>query len=123
MSQCQFPLKIVQGTTYSLPVQWINESTGLPIPLTGYSARLQGRRSAEDTDILINLDSEVDGGIVIDEAEGILTFTILPAVTAELPVMTDGVYQLWIQNSEENIIPFLWGNIVVSKRVITDPEA
>ncbi len=123
MGQSGFTLEIVQGTTYSLPVQWINETTGLPIPLTGYSARLQGRVSPEDTETLIDLTSDEDGGIVIDEAEGLLTFTILPTITAELPIINNGIFQLWIQNSDENIIPFLWGPIVVYPRVITDPEA
>lgn len=115
--QTQYPLCIFQGTTYEQTVEWIDDETKEPIPLTGYTARLQIRDAPGATDPLVSLTES--SGIVIDGPAGLLTFTISDTLTAALPVETGLVYQLWIEK-DGKITNFMYGPVSVVPRVIED---
>jgi hypothetical protein len=64
------------------------DSEGVPVPLT--SARMHFRPSAGSSTLLLELTTEVDGGLVIDDDEFVIP-TITPEQSADL---RDGRYAL-----------------------------
>lgn len=64
-----------------------------PIDLTGYTARMQIRSKLEDTAVLLELTTGVDGRIVINNTDKTITLVIDAVTTAALTWLT-GVYSL-----------------------------
>ena len=56
MSAGRYPIYIEQGTTIDFEVQY-KDSTGAPVDLTGYGARMQIRPSVESSTIYLSLTS------------------------------------------------------------------
>lgn len=67
-------IELYQGADFSQTFYY-KDSNGAAIPLTGYTAACQFRKTKKSTEALISLSTE-DGNIVIDEAEGYITITI-----------------------------------------------
>jgi hypothetical protein len=65
-------LKMWQGVTWHYELLWEDGNPAAPVDLTGYEAFLEVRRTAEDTEVLIELDNLVGGagGITLGGAAG-----------------------------------------------------
>lgn len=72
-----------QGATWQLNVVYQNQA-GQPIPLTGYTAKMQLRVSPLSLNAYLTLSSEAGGGIVIDEVAGTLSLTATASQTTNL---------------------------------------
>ena len=68
-----YKFTIKQGTTWKLIVVW-KDSTGAVVPITGYSAKIQFRKTPQDSLVLYEM-STANGKIVLDEPNGKLTCT------------------------------------------------
>lgn len=83
-------LEMKQGDSWALEVGWFNPVAGTvdtpdltsPVDITGYTARLQIRRSIKDTGTpMLNLTSP-SGGLVVDGPNGTVSALATPTQTA-----------------------------------------
>ena len=95
-----YEMHIDAGADYQMTVGQEN-SLGVAIPLTGFTARMMLKSTYADTTPLISLTSEVGGGLTIDEAAGEIEINISDTDTATLctDTITEGVYDLEIISS------------------------
>jgi hypothetical protein len=115
MAAPTYNFEIEQGTTVVKVLQY-TDSSGNPIPLTGYVARMQMRPTVGS--LIKYLDLGTVGpltGIVITAATGIITITISAALSATIP--TDGVYDLEIESPAGVVTRLLQGSITISQEV------
>ncbi len=88
-------LIIEQGATFDKTYTWQN-SSGLPINLTGYTARMQAKLNY-DTEALINLTTE-NGGIVLGGSLGTIQLIISASATSAIPAPAKLLYDLELIN-------------------------
>lgn len=81
-----------QGSTFTRTIE-IKQADGTVFSLTGYTARMEVRRTVDATSSLIGL-STANGRITINAALGAITLTLTPDLTAALT--QSGVYDLEI---------------------------
>lgn len=105
-----------QGATFTRELTWKDES-GDPINLAGYSARMQARKSVNDSTPIIELTTE-NGGIDIMQpaTSGKLLLKISAAATSDLPVFK-GVYDLELESPGHQVTRLLQGKFIVSAEV------
>ena len=85
-----------------------------PVPLAGYSARMQIRSKLASTDIIDELTT-TNGRIILDTTTSTITLTIPAATTAAYTFKT-AVYSLELVAGAE-VIPFIYGNITLDFEV------
>jgi hypothetical protein len=85
-----------------------------PVPLNGYSAKMQIRSKLSSPDVLLELNTQ-NGGIVIDTELNTISIIALPSITAELD-FDSGIYSLELISGQE-VVPFCIGNISLIKEV------
>jgi hypothetical protein len=113
----QFPIEIVQGATFDLPVFYEDE-TESPINLTGYTAKMQVRYTPDDTDNpIIALTSGTGGGITISGTLGLVEAVIPYTVTSTLSDTFIGYYDLFIYSPTGVADRILFGPAKVLPRV------
>ena len=103
---------IEQGTSFSKPFVY-KDSLGLPIDLSGFTARMQMRPSKSSSMVLLDLTTE-NGGIVIDGPAGAVTLVFTEAMTSALS--RSGVYDLELVNGS-TVMRLVEGEITLSKEV------
>lgn len=87
----KYNLTIYQGETFGFSIIW-KDAEGVPIDLTGYSARMQIRYDGVNGDIAADL-STTNGGIEIDNEAHTITVYISATDTASM-LAKSGVYDL-----------------------------
>lgn len=113
MSAGIYDITIEQGATFTLSLTW-KDSTGNPVNLTGYSARMQVRTSYEAEDTLVSLTSS-GGDIVLGGALGTIIITIAASATQTLQ-LDEAVYDLELVNGA-TVTRLLQGRATVSREV------
>lgn len=111
-----------QGSTFSRtltmkypdPLSPVSDPTYLPWNFTGYTARMQVRRTVESTTTLISLTTE-NGRITLGGPTGIIELLITAADTAALT--SSGVYDLEIISSTGVVDRILQGDFTLSQEV------
>lgn len=109
-------IKCEQGTTFRLVATYKDDS-GDPVNLTGYSARMQVRRSHASDSTLLDLAST--GGsprITVAGSTGVITVTVPASITAELPAGRF-VYDLEIISGGGEVTRIIEGDFVVDPEV------
>lgn len=81
-----------QGSTFTRTIE-IKQADGTVFSLSGYTARMEVRRTVDATSSLIGL-STANGRITINASLGAITLTLTPDLTAALT--QSGVYDLEI---------------------------
>jgi hypothetical protein len=95
-----FPLIIEQGATFSLPISY-KDADNLPVNLSGYTAKMQIRKTpGSEDDPLIDLSTDQGGGISISGTLGIIEVTISAIITKDLPAPWKGTYDLLITTAD-----------------------
>jgi hypothetical protein len=89
-----YDITIEQGATFQLSATW-KDSAGVPVNLTGYSARMQVRPSYESEETLASLTS-AGGNITLGGALGTIIATISATDTQKLNIQ-EGVYDLELE--------------------------
>ena len=107
-----YHMKLEQGSTFGLTITY-KDSNGTAINLTGYSARMQMRRTYEDS-ALIELTTD-NGRITLGGSAGTVTLTIAAGDTAALPSV-EGVYDLELV-SGDIVDKLLAGTFTVAREV------
>jgi hypothetical protein len=114
MTAVQRDIVIEQGATFTLPLVWKVKATGLPIDITGYTARMHVRETHESSDTLIELSSPSDG-ITLGGANGTIDVLIDASETAALTPGT-GVYDLELVNGSV-VHRIIEGAVVITPEV------
>lgn len=107
-------LTIQQGDTFALDVQWIDDTTGQPVDLTGATARMQLRSYYASPAVV--LDLAVGTGITIDAAEGRFTIVASATQTAGLSAQS-GVYDLEVTFASNVVKKVIRGTFTVDPEV------
>ena len=114
MAAATYNFVIEQGTTLAKTLIW-NSSTGTPVNLTGYTARMQVRQSVTSSVVLLELTSAA-GTIVLTP----LTWTIVlnfPAATTAAIIWRHGKYDLELVASNGTVTRLIEGQIDISPEV------
>ncbi len=114
MSAGYLDLYIEQGATYAQPIVW-KDSNGDAVDLTGYTARMQVRKTISATAVIIELTTE-NGRITLGGDNGTITLEITAEDTAALEQFA-GVYDLELEASNGFVTRLLEGQVTVSKEV------
>jgi hypothetical protein len=114
MTAATYDFTIEQGATLAKTLIW-NDSTGSPVDLTGYTARMQVRQSVSSTTVLLELTS-ADGEIVITPSTGTIVLNF-PAATTAAITWRHGKYDLELESSTGIVTRLIEGQIDVSPEV------
>lgn len=114
MAAGNYDFYIEQGATFYQQIVW-KDSAGDPIDLTGYTARMQLRKTVKATDVILSLTTE-NGRITLGGAEGTITLEVDAEDTADLTEFC-GVYDLEVEASDGTVTRLLQGQIEVSREV------
>lgn len=109
-------LTIEPGATFRSTFTWKDKATGEVIDLTGYSARMQVRKNAA-SDPVLELTTDVDGGIILSDEDGWVITLLVPASdTAELP---KGAYRydLLMEDGDGFVTRLLEGAVTIKDRI------
>lgn len=102
-----------QGATFQLMLTW-RDGSGNAVDMTGFTGKMQVRKSKGAADALLTLTTDPDGGIEFNDAGGILLI-----ITSEQTTDLDEgqyVYDLEI-NTGSTIVRLLEGAFVVNGEV------
>ena len=100
-----------QGSTFTRTMTY--KIAGIPVDLTGYSARMQIRPFHYSEDILVNLTN--GSGITLGASAGTITVLIDPSSTVNIPA-GDYVYDLELVTGS-NVYRLVEGKFIVTPEV------
>ena len=86
----------------------------MPVPLSGYTGRMQIRASLNSSTVILELTTE-NSLLVIDDATKTITINI-PASTTQTFTFKSAVYSLELV-SGVTVIPFIYGNLTLDTEV------
>lgn len=93
MQPAHLDLEVYKGSTFSKQIQWKTGTPAEPVNLTGYTARMQVRRSVNDSTILDSLTTDNGKLTIYAPTEGRISINISAAVSSAY-AFTSGVYDL-----------------------------
>jgi hypothetical protein len=102
-----------QGATFERVIT-VKDSTGSPMNLTGYTARMQVRREIESSTTLVELTTQ-NGRITLGGAAGTISLSMDAATTAAIE--DEGVYDLEIISNGGAVHRVLKGRFVLNLEV------
>lgn len=105
---------IEQGATWRKKIIYADPSN-VPIDLTGYTAKMQARRSYSAPTPIIDLSTS-NGGITLNPTAGEINLLLTAAQSAALFVYS-GIYDLDLISPGGDVIRFLQGYLDVSQGV------
>lgn len=114
MSSSRHNFTIEQGATLMKPFIW-KDSDGVPVDLTGYTAKMQVRQSPQSGTVLLELSTS-NGRITLGGAAGTITLALTAAITAAI-AWRRGVYDIELTSGDGTVTRLLEGEIQVSKEV------
>lgn len=114
MAAASYDFEIEQGATLLKPIVW-KDSAGTAVNLTGYTAKMQIRKSVSSEDVLLEL-STVNSKLSITANTGTITM-IFSAATTEAIDWSRGKYDLELTSSTGVVTRLLEGEITVSKEI------
>jgi hypothetical protein len=117
MAAAAYDFEIEQGSTLLKPFVW-KDSTGTPVNLSNYTAKMQIRKSAASSDVLHEL-STANGRLTITANEGKVTMIFAASVSAGF-TWRRGVYDLELTSVNGTVKRLLQGEITVSPEVTRD---
>lgn len=111
------PLEIVQGLSFDPVFVW-EQSSGVPVDLTQWEARMQVRATLDDEDTLVDVGT-AGGGIALGGPEGTISIFVSAADTAQLPLLTAGVYALVLTHTQTGRgVELLRGTARITRSVV-----
>ena len=124
-----YSLSLTRGSTWTESFVFSDDETGLPVDLTGFTARmhirtLAGRYGLSTADTLVMELTTANGRLVITPADGQIDLVVSATDTALLSPLNKRVryvYGLELVNaavSPNVVIPFLTGRVSVSPEII-----
>jgi hypothetical protein len=117
MSAAVYNFEVLQGTSLVKSVVWKND-TGTPVNLTGYTAKMQVRETADSEDVLLELSTAL-GNIQITPAQGKVTLIFSPDDTSGA-YWTRGRYDLELTSGTGFVTRLIQGKFSLSKEITRD---
>lgn len=114
MAAAQYDFEIEQGATLRKPFVW-KDSTGAVVNLTGYTAKMQVRRSVASEEVLLEL-SNVNGRIAITPLEGKVELIFSAATTEDID-WRRGKYDLELTAADGTVTRLIEGEISISREI------
>lgn len=114
MSAASYNFTIEQGATLRKQIIW-KDGAGALINLTGYSAKMQIRKTVTSIDPLVEL-STTNSKISLGTTNGTITLILSAADTADFD-WTSGVYDLELTSADGVVTRLIQGTITVSRGV------
>lgn len=105
---------IEQGATFNLLLTWKIDT--VPVNLTNWTARLQARVDVEDTETVLSLTTDANGGITLGGAAGTISLDRTATQTALLPGGTY-VYDLELISAIGAVTRLVQGELTISAEV------
>jgi hypothetical protein len=99
---------IEQGATFRRVITW-KDSSGSPINLTGYTAKMQVRERVRDSDVVLECSTS-NGRITLGGSAGTITIVAQDEVTVLLSEMPKAVYDLELTSAGGEVTRLLRGN-------------
>ena len=115
MAAATVNLTVEQGATWSQALQWKTGTPATAVDLTGYTARMDVRRTATSSETAVELTTE-NSRIAITAGTGTVTLSLTAAITA---VLTAGsyIYDLELVSSGGQVTRLCQGKFTVSAEV------
>jgi len=107
--------EVDQNTTFTFTVEYI-DSSGVPINITGSTAKMQVRESKGGSKLAFTLTSPSAGGITVDGLNGKLTMKMTPTQTNKL-FYPKSSYDIMLTDTNLNKTKILEGFITLSRSV------
>lgn len=114
MPAAVYDLFVEQGATFVKTITW-KDSAGVPVNLTGYTARMQFRPSVNSSTILASATTE-NGRITLGGALGTVDIEFDADATAAFDFVS-AVYDLELESASGFVTRLLEGGVEVSKEV------
>ncbi len=116
-TDCEFPINIVRATDFYLPINYVIAVNGIkyPINISGWSARLQVRKTVGSTGTPLVDISTAAGTIIMDGPNGKIELIIPKAVTVTIPV-GQWVYDCLVTHASGWTEQIIFGAANVSER-------
>ncbi len=112
MPAADYDIEIERNATFERVITCKDENGDL-INLTGYTAKMQGRKSHESSDLIFSLSES--SGLTLGGSAGTISVNMTPATTLGLAIQS-GVYDLRIDNGTR-ATRILKGKFTVSPEV------
>lgn len=109
-----YNITIEQGATFQFNLIW-KDSSGNPIDLTGYTAKMQVRQRYSSEDAALTMSTEA-GTIVLGGAAGTINITG-PAVDTATITIKQGVYDVELTSAGGIVTRLIEGCVAVSPEV------
>ncbi len=109
-----YDITIEQGATFQLNLIW-KDSAGVPIDLTGYTAKMQVRQRYASDDAVLSL-STTAGTIVLGGVAGTINITGPAADTAAITIK-QGVYDVELTSAGGIVTRLIEGCVAISPEV------
>lgn len=110
----QYDLKIYQGATINVLIEWLDGATTLPVDLTGYTAVATFRETVDEPVPLFTLTS--GAGITLGGALGTIHL-LAPSPASFVFESTRGEWDLLVTNPDGETDAVLRGNVRFIKAV------
>lgn len=107
-------ITIEQGATFTLSLVWRDSDNAL-IDLTGYTARMQVRKTHRSDTVLLNFTT-ANGAITLGGAAGTIEVEGLATLTDDVDART-GVYDLELEDSTGFVTRLIEGSVVIKPEV------
>lgn len=114
MSAAVYDFTIEQGTTHRMSFLW-EDSDGVAINLTDYTARMQARKAFNADEVLINANTE-NGMITLVPATGEVQIVLPEAITA-LFTWSQALYDVELISADGTVTRLVQGSINISREV------
>jgi hypothetical protein len=108
-----YNINVDAGTTYKVQVAWKNQDQ-TAINLTGFTGRMQIRKSYNSPTVLLDLNTSNGGIVITDAAGGLFEIRLTPNQTTSL---TDGVFDVEMVSASGEITRIIQGMVKVSPEV------
>ena len=103
------------GATFSRQITW--ESGGTPVPLTGYTGKMQVRSDDDSATVVVTFTTS-DTTMTLGGVAGTITLLLSAATTAALAAGVY-VYDLILTAGTGEVYPILRGQFIVRQRITT----
>lgn len=114
MSAAILDFEVEQGATFEHQLTWLDRD-GNPVPLDGYTARMQVREKITSEEVLVELTTE-NGMITLGGQDGTIDIEIPDEVT-ETFTWKKGVYDLELESPAGKVTRLVKGKVTVDPEV------
>jgi len=115
MAAGEHDITIEQGATFQMPITWTTGVVPTPVNLTGYTARMQVRKTYASTTAVLSLTTE-NGGITLGGALGTIDILASATQTAAIAIKS-GVYDLELVSGGGIVTRLLQGAVEITPEV------